>query len=314
MQHFIGIDISKRDFYACFDEVTEPVRFSNNEVGIDKFIDEIKKRKMKKTNTMIGLESTSRYHLPLCIIGTHYGYQVKIINPIITSQQNKLNIRCVKNDRADSRTIRFCTVRGKGYVFQDTTEDLVIKNLVRQRYLMVHFQSDLKRKQQDIEYKEKYIKTPITDVNNDLERYISKKVKELEQQIELHNSDQQVLLQSIPGIGKVTSAVLVAEIGNISKFKYPKQLVGFIGIDPRVKESGTSIKGKGYITKRGNRIIRKTLYNAAMAAMQRPNMFYDFYHKKVSEGKPKKVALVAVMRKMVHVIFAVWKRGEPFVA
>lgn len=84
-------------------------------------------------------------------------------------------------------------------------------------------------------------------------------------------------------------------------------------IDPRVHQSGTSINGKGYISKRGNKILRTRLFNAAAVAVLQDNMFKAFFQKKKSEGKPYRVALVATMRKMTHVIHAVWTRGTPFV-
>lgn len=100
--------------------------------------------------------------------------------------------------------------------------------------------------------------------------------------------------------------------GDINRFKKPEQLVAYAGLDPRVFESGESVRGKGYITKRGNKILRTRLYNAASVAVLHDNMFKTFFQKKRSEGKPYKVALVAAMRKMTHVIHAVWTRGTPF--
>lgn len=77
-------------------------------------------------------------------------------------------------------------------------------------------------------------------------------------------------------------------------------------------ESGTSIHGKGYISKRGSKILRTRFYNAASVAVLHENIFREFFQKKRSEGKPYRVAICAVMHKMVHVVFAVWKRGTPF--
>jgi len=88
--------------------------------------------------------------------------------------------------------------------------------------------------------------------------------------------------------------------------------VAYAGIDPRVHQSGTSINGKGYISKRGNKILRTRLFNAASVAVLHENIFKTFFKKKRDEGKPYRVALVAVMRKMTHVIHAVWTRGTPF--
>ncbi|PJC39150.1 hypothetical protein CO044_01325 [Candidatus Peregrinibacteria bacterium CG_4_9_14_0_2_um_filter_38_9] len=84
-----------------------------------------------------------------------------------------------------------------------------------------------------------------------------------------------------------------------------KTLTAYIGLDSRVYESGTSIKGKGYISKRGSKILRTRFYNAASVAVLHENIFREFFLKKRSEGKPYRVALCAVMHKMVHVVYAV---------
>tara|TARA_B100000315_G_scaffold252454_1_gene289299 strand:+ start:1071 stop:2039 length:969 start_codon:yes stop_codon:yes gene_type:complete len=313
IKHFVGIDISKNNFFACFNEIDKPKKFNNNSVGILEFIEFLKTNKYLKKNTVIGLESTGRYHLPLSIMCSEHNYVIKVINPIITKRYTQSTIRGVKNDSADSKTIRSCTVRGEGYEFKENTESMILKNLVRERYFLVQIKTIFKVKHQDIVFKERYIKSPITDINYEMEKILSKKIYSLEQKLTTYNVETQKLLQSIPGVGKITAFSMAAEIGDIKRFNTAKQLVGFIGVDPRVYESGISIKGKGYITKRGNKILRKLLFNAAMSAVQKPNMFRDFYVKKVSEGKPKKVALCAVMRKMIHVIFSVWSRETPFV-
>jgi len=92
-----------------------------------------------------------------------------------------------------------------------------------------------------------------------------------------------------------------------------KQFTAFLGLDPRTHQSGTSINGKGYITKRGNTLLRTLVYNCTSVAIQRPNIFQRCYQHKVSEGKPKMVALVATMHKMTRVIHAVWSKNTPFI-
>ncbi|MFH1677190.1 MAG: transposase [Patescibacteria group bacterium] len=141
---------------------------------------------------------------------------------------------------------------------------------------------------------------------------LDQKQKQIEKELNKYEKETQDLLRSIPGVGPITAASFVSEIVNINRFPHPKHLVAYCGIDPRVHESGTSIKGKGYITKRGSKILRTILYNAASVAVLHDNMFKEYFQKKISEGKPYRVALVATMRKMVHVIHAVWTRGTPF--
>lgn len=313
MQQYIGIDISKKDFYACFQEDGESLRFENNHQGIDLFFQYLLKNKYSKNKTTIGLESTGAYHLPLSLLCSNQKYPVKVINPLITKKQNQTSIRGVKNDKKDAQLIRYCLTTGAGYQFHETPSSLILKNLVRQRDYLSGLKRTLNIKQQDIAYKEEYLKNKITPVNQELSQIVEEKIKYLEKELKQHNPQAQKLLQSIPGVGPITAVSFISEVGDINRFKTSKQLSAYIGIDPRTHESGTSIKGKGYITKRGNKILRTRLFNAASVAVLYPNQFQTFFQKKISEGKPYRVALIATMHKMTHVIFAVWRRGTPYI-
>jgi len=313
MQTYIGVDISKNDFLACFNELDKPIKFSNSNVGLTQFFNHLQTNGCLKNETVIGVESTGAYSLPLAIIGARKNYVVKIINPIVTKSYLGSSIRKVKTDKADARVIRSCLIEGAGAEFKDAAEEVIFKNLIRQRYFLVKLKAELILKQQHITLKEECLKLPISSINTELKEIIVKKIIYLEQQLAACLPDQQILLQSIPGVGKITAMTFATEIGDISKFSSPKKLVGFVGLDSKIRQSGTSLNIKGHISKRGNRLIRKTLYVAALTAIQRPNLFRDFYEKKLSEGKAKNVCIVAVMRKMIHVIYAVLKRQSPFV-
>ena len=310
---FIGVDISKNDFLACFNELERPLKFGNNKLGLTKFFDYLKQSNYPPNETMIGVESTGAYSLPLAIMGTRKTYVVKIINPIVTKAYLGSSIRKIKTDSADAKVIRACLVDGAGAGFKDSAEEVIFKNLIRQRYYLVKLKTELTLKQQDITLKEECLKLPISSINSELKDVIEKKIIYLEQQLAACLPEQQALLQTIPGVGKITAMTFATEIGDVSKFSSPKKLVGFIGIDSKLKQSGTSLNIHGHISKRGNKIIRKTLYVAALTAIQRPNLFRDFYQRKLSEGKAKNVCIVAVMRKMIHVIYAILKRQSPFV-
>ncbi len=312
MQTYIGIDISKNDFLACFNELDKPIKFSNSNLGLTKFFSYLETNSYQKNETVIGVESTDAYSLPLAIVGARKNYVVKIINPIVTKSYLGSSIRKVKTDKADAKLIRTCLIEGAGAEFKDTSEEVIFKNLIRQRYYLVKLKTELTLKQQDITLKEECQKLPISNINIELKEIVEKKIIYLEQQLEACLPEQQLLLQSIPGVGKITATTFATEIGDVAKFSSPKNLVGFVGIDSKTKQSGTSLNIHGHISKRGNRIIKKTLYMTALTAIQRPSLFRDFYQRKLSEGKAKNVYIVAVMRKMIQVIYAVLKRQSPF--
>lgn len=310
--NFVGIDMAKNDFYACFDELSDPKKFNNDTKGIKSFLSRLQRQKFKQADTMIGVESTASYHLKLCLDMSRKDYTIKVINPLIVKKHNQTDLRRVKNDKKDSRLIRFCLSRGAGYVFNDDSDAFSLKSLIRQRNSLVSSKLRTDRQQSEIRHKEKCYQREINPIYQELSLVLKEKIAEIDNDLKLYRPLEQKLLQSIPGVGPITAASFIAEVGYIKRFKKPEQLVAYAGIDPRVFESGESIKGKGYISKRGNKILRTRLYNAASVAVQRDNMFKDFFEKKRSEGKPYKVALVATMRKMTHVIHAVWTRGTPF--
>lgn len=126
------------------------------------------------------------------------------------------------------------------------------------------------------------------------------------------------LLNSIPGIGELTAITLVAEIGDINGFIKPKHLVAFFGIDSSVNESGKFKGNQNKISKRGTRIGRRALYAVALASIRKNRngvpinkVLLDYYQTNL-DGKKAKVALVALMHKILNYIFAVLRNQEPF--
>jgi transposase len=126
------------------------------------------------------------------------------------------------------------------------------------------------------------------------------------------------LLCSIQGIGLITVATVFAEIGDFSAFSKPDKLVAFFGIDPSVKQSGQFEGTRNKMSKRGSRLLRRVLFTATLANVRKKRngnelnlVLYDFYQKK-STNKAKKVALGAVMHKLVFIIFAVLRDKKLF--
>lgn len=126
------------------------------------------------------------------------------------------------------------------------------------------------------------------------------------------------LIQSIPGIGEVTSITILSEIGNFQKFPKPKKLVAFFGLDPSVNESGKFKGSNNHISKRGTRIGRRALYAVALASIRSKrnglatNSILLKYYNENMNGKSKKVGLVAVMKKLLGYIFSILKNQKSY--
>jgi len=282
---YIGIDMSKDSFHAAFDEQTVKV-FLNNPSGIKQFLHHL------VAPGVIGVEATGVYHLLFTRTCARAGFQVKVINPLLAHRMITSTLRQVKTDRTD------------------TLETLALKILVQQRQTLVRMRTETKQRIQvhTIRAIGLKLKNPYSSVM----RALSREIQALEQQMQSFQPETQELLRSIPGIGKIAAASLVAYVSDIQRFEGPEQLVAYLGLDPRIHQSGTSINGKGFITKRGNAYLRCVLFNAAFVARRKNLELKAYFDKKISEGKHYFNALCAVERKLVHLIYAVWSRGTPY--
>lgn len=307
----IGIDMSKATFHAAFDD-TEVIIFENTNLGIDKFIQAMITRGYSKVETMIGTEATGVYHLLLAEKLRAYGWQIKVINPLITYRMFKSSLRHAKTDRKDAIAIRKTLLTGAGYLYTDTPEILALKTLVQEREVLCRMRAETKQRVTAHRIKEQASALNLHDSFTGPIKVLSYEIRMIERQMNHYAPDTQALLRSIPGIGQVSASALVAYIGDIHRFSSAEKLTAYLGLDCRVHESGVSIHGKGYLSKRGNRYLRHVLFNAAFIAKRRNPDLKKYLAKKMSEGKHYFSALCAVERKLVHLIYAIWSRGTPF--
>lgn len=148
--------------------------------------------------------------------------------------------------------------------------------------------------------------------------YLDQEIEKVKRQIaEYINHDSNLkgkkdLLASIPGIGEATIAVILAELGTFQRFERVENLVAFIGLAPKERVSGSSIKGKPRLSKMGHARLRKALYMPALASIQYNPVIMEFHRRLKERGKNGKVIVCAVMRKLVHIIFGILRSGQPF--
>jgi len=146
-------------------------------------------------------------------------------------------------------------------------------------------------------------------------KFIESQVKDVEAEIETIMTSLRSPVMTIPGIGKVTAAVILGEIGSIDRFDSPAKLVAYAGIDATVRQSGEFDGTNARMSKRGSPYLRRALYQAALAASTGRNpdpVLRAFYLKKLSENKHHSVCVGAVSRKLCYIIHAVLKENRPF--
>ena len=140
---------------------------------------------------------------------------------------------------------------------------------------------------------------------------INSKIDSLDKQLSTIIKDLNPPTLSIPGIGVNSCASIISEFGDISKFDNAGQMLSFAGLEPSLIESGT-LSSKGKMVKRGSGYLRQTLMNVSMVVIANNHTFYDYFHKKMNEGKPYRVALSHVCKKLIRVIFILEKKNIQF--
>jgi transposase len=150
-----------------------------------------------------------------------------------------------------------------------------------------------------------------------LERIIRQAKAELEkvegamhEMVKVHYHQQYEQLQSIAGLGKKSSMLLLIITGGFSRFAHVKQLISYCGLSPRIYESGTSVKGKARICKMGMSQVRKVLYVCSWSAMRCNKACRELYERLLAKGKAKRLALIAVVNKLLKQAFAVVTKNE----
>lgn len=308
--NYVGIDTSKADFHACFGDSTR--RFPNDTEGYRALARAMRRAGFSPADTEVGTEATGAYHLPMCAHLSGAGWTVRVINPLLTNRLAKSRIRQAKTDRIDAGIVRRSLAAGDGRAFGDISGVLALKSLVAMRNGLVRSRTEMRGRLEAQGWKDR---ASGADCSGHLEaaiRAVSGEIKAVEARFRDYAKEEQDLLRSIPGIGQASAAALVATVGDIRKFPSPKKLVAFVGLDCRTHESGSSVRGKGHITKRGDRDLRHALFMAAFHAVRGIPELREFYDRKRDEGKHHFSALCAAERKLVHIVWAVWTRGTPF--
>ena len=117
---------------------------------------------------------------------------------------------------------------------------------------------------------------------------------------------------SIPGVGELTAAITLAETNGFELIRNKRQLVSYAGLDVKEKQSGTSVKGKPKISKRGNKHLRKAMHMPALTAIKHNEKMKAKYAHLVGRHGIKMKAAVAIQRKLLELIYTIFKTQQPF--
>ena len=310
--HCIGVDVSKQEL-VTYDGVSERV-FANTP-GLHAF----RRYVAGMPDLLVVFEPTSTYSRRLETLCRSERIACCLLNPRVVPHYRQVGKGRSKTDKTDAELLyRYGTERGANeaeQLYHDALAQSLTARLACHRVIQkarIAYQGLLDALDHD----------PGTE--RELVRDLRHAIAELKEREKVQLAEAQAAiavdeeaahrfraLLSIPGVGPMTALTLFALFR-----KYPdvnrQQLVALGGLDPIQVQSGTSVHGKSRISKRGNREVRKCLFEATLSAARFNPGIRTIYRRLKAEGKPDKVARIAAARKLLLLAHAIYESGEPF--
>lgn len=313
---YLGIDVSKATLDAALlqDESTKARHkvFSNTSEGHAALLSWLQEQSVDRVHAT--LEATGTYAEGIALVLHEAGHTVSLVNPALVRAFGQSQLKRTKTDKADAILIaRFCAMHKPGAWNPPAPELRELQALVRR----VEALDEMKQMEEN-RLESGVVCAVVAASLRDHIAYLETQIEAARRGIESHIAShpalaqQSQLLQSIPGIGFVTAAVVLAEVGDFRHFGSARQVAAYAGLVPRIRESGSSVRGKPRLSKVGSPRLRKCLYFPAMTALRWNPLIKALGLRLSAQGKPKMLILGAAMRKLLHLAYGVLKSGKPF--
>lgn len=310
---YVGIDISKAKFDIAVRRDSKCLNkaFTNNEAGYEALLTWLHRKGIILEHSLFGMEATSTYYENLANYLHRQGWRVSVINPLQINAYAKAQMVRQKTDKADAKTIAHYLETQQPRQWEPPAAEIreLQRLLARLDALQNMRVQELNRQHEAKGLAHESIERILSVLNGEIAA-IEKRINE---HIDKHPGlrQQSELLQTIPAVGNKLSAYFLAWLP-IRELSDVRQAVAYIGLSPRAKESGSSVRGKRVMCKQGNARLRKMLYMPALSAMRCNVAAQAMAQRLKSANKPGKLIVGALMRKLVHWMYGVLKSGMPF--
>lgn len=314
----VGIDVSKSklDVALLKNGKLKSKVLPNSKSGHAELANWLQNQDVALDEIHVCMESTGAYSEPVALALSDLGMKVSVVNPAVVKGFGQSLIIRNKNDKADAVVIaRYCAAMSPAPWQPPSSEQRQL------RAWNEHLASLKDIRQQQANRIEALDVSNQTDVAARAKTHLDwldAEIKQLEKKIDDHidhNPDLRrdaELIESIPGLGRGTAAKVLGRVGDLRRFGSAKQLAAYIGVTPRQRQSGSSVRGRTMISRIGCREMRAALYMPALTAIRRNPLLSDFANRLQSSGMAKMAVITAVMRKLVHQMYGVITTGKPF--
>jgi transposase len=302
---YVGIDVSKDRLDVAVLGERQEKQMSNTQDGITQLV----KWMQELQPELIVVEATGGYQRAVVDALFHAGLPVAVVNPARVRQFARACGLLAKTDKLDAQVLAVFgqRVQPKRYEGKSEAEKQLSALLVRRKQLEEMLKAEQNR-----------LRTISPSLRGSVERIIAilkEEKKRLEEQIEQFLRDQKVwqeqreILSSAPGVGKVTTATLLADLPELGRMDR-KKIAALVGVAPMNYDSG---KKRGYRKTKGGRTdVRSVLYMSTLVATRYNPVIQAQYQQLLKRGKLKKVALTACMRKFLTILNAMVRDQQPF--
>lgn len=307
----LGIDVSKADFHACLIQGQRRVRstFPNAPAGYRQLQRWLRNRHSAEVHAC--MEATGAYWLGLATALYNGGARVSVVNPSQTVFFARSQLRRTKTDAVDAEMIaEFCAQRVPEPWVPPAKEILELRGLLTYRESLVRQRLALRQMTSQIQ-----VSPALRRLHNQQLKALEKSLGGIERQLRADVAAHPVIakdverLTAIAGIGLLTAVSLITKLP-MQRLRSGKAAAAYAGLTPSERQSGTSVHGKPRICKTGNADLRRNLYMSAVVAIRHNVILRAFAERLRDRGKPGKVIIVAVMRKLLVLAFTILRLAQ----
>ena len=326
IKQVMGIDVAQQELVVCLarmhDDWTSELyahkTFANTQKGFEALVGWSVKLSEPHLGLGYVMEATGVYHERLAYFLSDQGHQVSIIVPNkISNYARSLTVKTVTDKTAAEAIARFGLERHTQVWQKPSPTYKKMRQLTRERDQLIAERTMVKNQLHAEQAEAEPNKTSVIRIKKRIE-LLTKQEKEIMAELRaLITTDQSVtasvkLLCSLSGVGVLTAATVLAETSGFDLFGNKRQVVSYAGLDVVDKQSGTSIKGKAHISKRGNRFLRKAMHLPALSAIRHDERFKGVFARLVARHGIKMKAVVAVQRKLLEMMFTLHKSKKRY--
>lgn len=302
----VGIDVAKNSFEVAVTGEVQTLNLSNDEAGHA----ELCQLLVPLAPRLVLLEATGGYEQDLALALAAAGLRVSVVNPRQARDFARCTGKLAKTDRIDAQALRnfAAMLDAQGHeprALADEQRRELTALVVRRRQLVAMLVSERQR----LGIAHPKAKPSILSIMDAIAAQLQDVEGELKDHIQAHHADLARLLTSVKGVGPTTASTLLAQLPELGQLNR-KQITALVGLAPMNRDSGT-LRGQRHIFG-GRADVRRVLYVAALVGTRFNPVLKAFYAKLLAAGKPKKVALVACMHKLLIILNAIARSRQPW--